>query len=78
MSSLVETYGTVPYADVDPTVLAAVAYVVMFGMMFADAGHGLVLLALSAVLRAGRPRRLAHLRRMWPFLAGAGVASTAS
>jgi V/A-type H+-transporting ATPase subunit I len=72
---LIRAYGTVPYLDIDPTMLAGIAYVAMFGMMFADAGHGLVLLTLSAILRAGRPRRLAHLRRMWPFLAGAGVAS---
>jgi V/A-type H+-transporting ATPase subunit I len=72
---LVRAYGTVPYADVDPTLLAGIAYVVMFGMMFADAGHGLVLLGLAALLRSGRPRRWPGLTRMWPFLAGAGVAS---
>ncbi|GIJ71538.1 V-type ATPase 116kDa subunit family protein [Virgisporangium ochraceum] len=72
---LVQAYGTVPYADVDPTVLAGIAYVVMFGMMFADAGHGLVLLAAAALVRAGRPRRIARLRQAWPFLAGAGLAS---
>jgi V/A-type H+-transporting ATPase subunit I len=75
LSALVETYGIVPYADVDPTVLAAVAYVVMFGMMFADAGHGLVLLAAAVALRAGWPRRLASLHQHWPFVAGAGLAS---
>jgi V/A-type H+-transporting ATPase subunit I len=74
---LVRAYGTVPYVDVDPTLLAGIAYVLMFGMMFADAGHGAVLLAAAAFLRAGRPRRLANQRRMWPFLAGAGLASTA-
>ncbi|MDH6547030.1 V/A-type H+-transporting ATPase subunit I [Streptomyces sp. SAI-117] len=72
---LVRTYGTVPYADVDPTVPAGVAYVVMFGMMFGDAGHGLLLLLAALLLRSGRPRRLAFLRPLWPFLAGAGAAS---
>ena len=33
-SPLVETYATVPYDDVDPTVFAGLAYVVMFAMMF--------------------------------------------
>ncbi|GAA0815714.1 hypothetical protein Sya03_60400 [Spirilliplanes yamanashiensis] len=75
---LVQTYGTVPYADVDPTVPAGVAYVVMFGVMFADAGHGLLLAAFAALLAAGRPRRLSRLHRMWPFVAGAGLASTAA
>ncbi len=75
MSALVETYGTVPYVDIDPTVLAGVAYAVMFGMMFGDAGHGLVLLAGAVALRAGWPRRLTKLHRHWPFVAGAGLMS---
>ncbi len=50
---LVNTYGTVPYADVNPSVLAGLAYVVMFGMMFGDVGQGLLLLGLGiAVWRA--------------------------
>ncbi|WP_020139491.1 V-type ATPase 116kDa subunit family protein [Streptomyces sp. 351MFTsu5.1] len=72
---LVRTYGTVPYADVDPTVPAGIAYVVMFGMMFGDAGHGLLLLLGALLLRSGRPRRLLFMRPLWPFLTGAGVAS---
>jgi V/A-type H+-transporting ATPase subunit I len=58
-------------------VLAAVAYVLMFGMMFGDAGHGVLLLLVAAALRAGWPRRLARYRRAWPFVAGAGLTSTA-
>lgn len=76
-TTLVSTYGTVPYPDVDPTLLAGVAYVLMFGMMFGDAGQGLLLLVAGLVIRAGRPRRFAGLRPMWPFVVGAGVTSTA-
>jgi V/A-type H+-transporting ATPase subunit I len=76
LTPLVETYGTVPYADIDPTVAAAAAYVLMFGMMFGDAGHGALLLLAAAALYAGWPRRLARWRRAWPFLAGAGLSST--
>ncbi|WP_329268320.1 V-type ATPase 116kDa subunit family protein [Streptomyces sp. NBC_01451] len=73
---LVRTYGTVPYADVDPTLPAGIAYVVMFGMMFGDAGHGALLLLGALLLRLGRPRGLASLRPVWPFVAGAGLTST--
>ncbi|GGM77366.1 V-type ATPase 116kDa subunit family protein [Dactylosporangium sucinum] len=76
VAPLVGTYGTVPYADVDPSVLAGVAYVVMFGMMFADAGHGLVLVAIAVALRLHPPRRWPALRDAWLFIAGAGLAGT--
>jgi V/A-type H+-transporting ATPase subunit I len=70
---LVETYGTVPYADVDPSVLAGLAYMLMFGMMFGDAGHGALLVLAGLALRAGRPARLARYRKIWPFVAGSGL-----
>ncbi|MFD8234781.1 V-type ATPase 116kDa subunit family protein [Streptomyces sp. NPDC059696] len=72
---LVRTYGTVPYADVDPTLPAGLAYVVMFGMMFGDAGHGLLLLAGAMLLRSGHTGRWPSLRPAWPFLAAAGLTS---
>ncbi|NMH97781.1 ATPase [Pseudonocardia sp. K10HN5] len=75
-ATLVSTYGTVPYPDVDPTLLAGLAYVLMFGMMFGDAGQGLLLVAMGLLVRAGWPRRWAFLRPMWPFVVSAGVAST--
>ncbi|MEU6973191.1 V-type ATPase 116kDa subunit family protein [Kitasatospora aureofaciens] len=74
-SPLVRTYGTAPYRDLDPTWPAGIVYVVMFGLMFGDAGHGALLLMAALVLRTGRPRRLARLRPLWPFLAGAGLFS---
>jgi V/A-type H+-transporting ATPase subunit I len=73
LSSLVQTYGTVPYADIDPTWVAWTAYVLMFGMMFGDAGEGVVLLAAAGALRAGWPGWARRFRRAWPFAAGAGV-----
>ncbi|PKQ17569.1 MAG: ATPase [Actinobacteria bacterium HGW-Actinobacteria-8] len=75
--TLVDTYATVPYADVDPSRLAGVAYVVMFGMMFGDLGHGAVLLVLGLVLRGRRSGRLAALAKAWAFVAGAGLAAMA-
>jgi V/A-type H+/Na+-transporting ATPase subunit I len=76
LSPLVQTYGTVPYADIDPTWLAWGAYVLMFGMMFGDAGEGVALLAVAAALRAGWPRWARRFRQAWPFVGGAGAAAT--
>ncbi|MFE1409278.1 V-type ATPase 116kDa subunit family protein [Streptomyces sp. NPDC058746] len=73
---LVTTYGTVPYRDVDPSWPSGVVFVVMFGVMFGDAGYGMLLLLLSLALRRGAPSFLARYRRLWPFLAGAGTATT--
>jgi V/A-type H+-transporting ATPase subunit I len=72
---LVQTYATVPYADVNPSVIAGLAYVLMFGMMFADAGHGALLVLAAVAVRGQWSPRLARLRPAWLFLAGAGVAS---
>jgi V/A-type H+-transporting ATPase subunit I len=69
---LVETYGTVRYTDIDPTPFTAISYVLMFGMMFADAGHGLLLAGLGLVLRFNRSPRLSQLKQSWaiPFAGG--------
>lgn len=40
---LVTAYGLPAYRELEPTVFVAVSYLLMFGMMFGDAGHGAVL-----------------------------------
>ena len=72
---LVDTYGTVPYADLDPARLAGLAYVLMFGMMFGDVGHGALLLLGGLILRSGRIGRLHKLQSVWQFVVGAGLTS---
>lgn len=76
VSPLVQTYGTVPYADIDPVWLAWASYVLMFGMMFGDAGEGALLVALAVALRAGWPRWARRFRQAWPFVGGAGLTAT--
>ena len=39
----VKMYGLPSYTEIDPTSLLAVTYVLMFGIMFGDFGHGLIL-----------------------------------
>ena len=69
---LVQSYGTTPYGDLDPTVFTVVSFVLMFGIMFGDVGHGLVLVLLSLWLRSRRRGRFASIRSLWviPFAAG--------
>jgi len=75
VSPLVQTYGTVPYADIDPAWLAWASYVFMFGMMFGDAGEGAALVGVAAALRAGWPGWARRFRQAWPFVGGAGLAA---
>lgn len=70
---LVDTYAIVPYEDVDPSLFAGITYVLMFGMMFGDVGHGLVLALLAVLLARSRTPRFASVRRLWLFPFAAGI-----
>jgi V/A-type H+/Na+-transporting ATPase subunit I len=74
---LVETYGTVRYSDIDPTPFTAISFVLMFGMMFADAGHGLLLAAAGLFLRFTKNPRLASLKSSWVIPVAAGLVACA-
>jgi len=41
--SFVKMYGLPSYNEIDPTIFLAITYILMFGAMFGDMGHGLVL-----------------------------------
>lgn len=43
--------GTPAYSEIEPTPLLAIGFVVLFGMMFGDLGHGLLLLTAGLLLR---------------------------
>jgi V/A-type H+/Na+-transporting ATPase subunit I len=72
---LVETYGVARYEDVDPTPFAAASFVLMFGMMFGDAGHGLLLALLGVLVRLVPDRRLAPVRRVWLLPVAMGLSA---
>jgi V/A-type H+-transporting ATPase subunit I len=40
--TLVATYGLPSYRELEPTLFVAISYILMFGLMFGDVGHGLV------------------------------------
>ena len=47
---LLNIYGIPHYKAIDPTVFLAITFVFMFGMMFGDVGHGLVLFLAGLAL----------------------------
>lgn len=69
-AALVRNYGVPRYGEFDPTVLFAATFVLMFGMMFGDVGHGAVFIAAGLLLRRRWPKVL-------PFMAAAGLSSMA-
>jgi V/A-type H+/Na+-transporting ATPase subunit I len=53
---LVKQYGIPEYGEIDPTPLFAVTFLLMFGMMFGDLGHGAVIAAAAWYFRGKMPR----------------------
>lgn len=47
---LVSTFGMPEYNTIDPTIFLAITFLIMFGAMFGDVGHGLVLAVLGVLL----------------------------
>jgi V/A-type H+-transporting ATPase subunit I len=60
---LVSGYGTPSYRMIDPTPFVGITFLVMFGMMFGDVGHGFVLLLLGlfVALRSIKWREIGKL-----------------
>jgi len=78
---LVTNYSIPEYGSIDPTPLVAVAFLIMFGLMFGDAGHGLVLILLGTLgsilyrrTRSGAPGSgVPNLLRLIAYCGGAAV-----
>jgi len=61
-AALMRTYGVTGYREIDPTILLAVGFVAMFGMMFADLGQGMVMFLSALGICAWAAR---HGREGW-------------
>ncbi len=48
--SIVGMYGHPLYNDIDPTLITAIMFPILFGLMFPDIGHGMFLLAIGFAL----------------------------
>jgi len=63
-NSVVETYAVATYGEVNPAVFTIVTFPFLFGLMFGDVGHGLMLLfvALAIIAFEGRLGRMSKAR----------------
>lgn len=67
--SLVKTYGIPRYGEIDPTFLFGITFILMYGMMFGDIGHGASIAVLGLALRK-------TLRHFTVFVVAVGISST--
>jgi V/A-type H+-transporting ATPase subunit I len=73
---LVTNYGHPRYGELDPTSVLALTFPLVFGVMFGDVGHGLLLALLGLLLASRKVRALRGLATLGPVLIACGVAAT--
>ncbi len=72
---LVTGFGFPRYREIQPTLLVAISFLVMYGLMFGDVGQGVVLVIVGLVMRkrCGTPQT----RDLGTIISMAGIAATA-
>jgi len=70
--TITKLYGNPHYDEVDPTPLIAITFPLIFGLMFGDLGHGLILLIIGTTLGL-LLKRNGELRNFAWILAACGV-----
>ncbi|MHB0856990.1 MAG: V-type ATP synthase subunit I [Anaerolineae bacterium] len=75
LEGLVTTYGTPGYQEIDPTPLLAITFVLMFGVMFGDLGHGSVLALIGLLLSLKVVPALAGQAQIGSVLIACGLSS---
>jgi V/A-type H+-transporting ATPase subunit I len=70
---ITETQGLPNHGEVDPTPIIAFVWPVFYGIMFADLGHGLLLVGLGMFLRY---RGIGNLKTWGTLLAASGAAAS--
>ncbi|RKY36704.1 MAG: hypothetical protein DRP73_02920 [Candidatus Omnitrophota bacterium] len=70
---ILSLYGWPAYLHIDPTLFMGISFIIMFGMMFADLGHGFILAILGALLWF--QKKINFLREVSPLLLYCGFFS---
>ncbi|NLF01623.1 MAG: hypothetical protein GX601_11670, partial [Anaerolineales bacterium] len=72
---LVTNYGQPRYGELDPTPVLALTFPLVFGIMFGDVGHGVVLALIGLLVTSRRVRFLRGLASLGPILVACGAAA---
>jgi V/A-type H+-transporting ATPase subunit I len=70
---LVTTYGQPNYDELDPTPVLALTFPLIFGIMFGDVGHGLLLLLVGLLLISRKIRSLQSIANFGMVIAACGA-----
>ncbi len=70
---LVSTFGLPNYREIDPTPIAALTYLIMYGAMFGDVGHGIVIALLGILILL--VKKLKSFRDFGAIFLGIGLSS---
>jgi V/A-type H+-transporting ATPase subunit I len=73
---LVTTFAQPRYEEVDPTFLIALTFPLLFGVMFGDVGHGLLLTLLGGLLASRKIRKLRSLAGLGGLIMICGLTAT--
>jgi len=76
METLVTTYGVPDYSDIDPTAILGITFVIMFGSMFGDLGHGLAVALVGVLLACNLIPMLKGQGAMAEILIACGLSSS--
>jgi V/A-type H+-transporting ATPase subunit I len=72
---LVKTYAVPKYGELDPTPLVAILFPVLFGAMFGDVGHGLILAILGGIVTSKKVKAFRGLASLGPIVLACGILS---
>lgn len=72
---LVDNYATPEYGSVNPTPFVAAAYLMMFGLMFGDAGQGLVIVLIGLLGGKGMKNASGGVKKLLQLFIYCGAAS---
>lgn len=70
---LINNYGLPEYGTLDPTLLVAITFLLMFGAMFGDIGHGLVLFLLGIFLLKSKKESIAKAAALITYGGGTSI-----
>lgn len=70
---LVSNFGLPQYNEVDPTIFVAITFILLFGFMFGDIGHGLVLALAGLWLKLFRKNTEESMRDVGVLLMACGI-----